>query len=351
MKSAKSGNAFWPVLLLGVCVAGCGRATSPPPGAAAAESSTPAQAVPAAPEPDEGLEGAASPVLVQPLDPDQKRPDQWYTKDDTLATGSLLGLCYVPAKKPLTLTAPPRVDIASGPDAISKPEKEELRYYGKITLRRPAWLHAFNPGQGGHPVTGAALIVRGIKKGRREPMTRGGFQVNNGAMRPVIGFTPLDDRAEVRTLDAFSNDLVLTDLSDGRAIWTQVLAGNTATFGGHGALDKEHLISWSRTQWLKLAKPVQSPPLRSMGFYKLTCKRHPWQAAYLVVVDNPYVAVPASRHRGRGVFTIGQIPVGVWMLEVWHPVLEPVERTIPIEIKADETLELPVAFKVPAGLK
>jgi hypothetical protein len=328
---------------------GCDKPKSAPPKpgpASEAEAEDPSEV----PDLEGELAEGASPVLVEPRDPSE-RIHPVYVQEADLPAGGLLGLCYVPAKKPLKLKSPPAVEIKTGPDAIVEPEPKELDYYGKIKLHRLHWLAPHNPDQGGHPVLHAVLLLRGVKKGPKEPLRRGGFQVNNGAIRPVVVFTPLNDRAEVRTLDAFSNRLVLSDLASEKVVWQEFLPGNTATFRGHGALDKDKLIAWNRTQWLKLAKPVQTPPIRKPGFYRLTCRRHPWQEAYLVVVDSPYVAVPQDRHRRWGIFSMTAIPAGTWELEVWHPELEPVERTLSVEIKADETLELRVPFKPPAGVE
>jgi len=190
-------------------------------------------------------------------------------------------------------------------------------------------------------------MVRGVQVGLRDPLPRGKFFVNNGELRPRIGFSPVNDRVELRTYDAFSNHFVVRDVASGETLLEKVLPGNTAEFRGHGAMDKEHLIAWSWTQWTRLAKPVQTDPVRRKGFFEITCKRHPWQRAYAVVFDSPYLAVPASRHKQWGIFRLTRIPAGTWTVEVWHPVLEPVKRTLTVRIKADETLELPIRFNPP----
>jgi len=339
-------------LAAAVGAGGCDETAGPPaPRPQAKEAPKAAEDTPEIPGDKDTSEDAGSPILVTPLAPGEKREGVLYAQDETLPSGSVLGLCYVACKKPLRLPEPEVIRVAEGPNAIRSPEPKELAYYQKIRLARPRWIHAFNGRQRGHPVSGAVVLFRGIRRGPRPPLSRGGFQVNNGRILPRVGFSPVHDRIEIRTLDAFSNRFVLTDLTTGAAVWEKTLAGNKATFQGHGALDKHKLIAWSWTQWVRKAVPIQTEPMRKMGVYRFTCRRHPWQVACVVVVDNPYVAVPLDQHRRWGLFSINKVPVGTWEVDAWHPVLEPVRRTRTVEIKRDETLELGVVFKIPPHLR
>ena len=296
---------------------------------------------------DSPADDASSPVIVAPLPPGAKKHAETYRRDEKVPTGGVLGLCYIPCKGPQTVPRPDPVDVTEGPNKIVGPEPAELDYYRKIRLRRPAWVHTYSRAQGGHPVMYAVLLLRDVQAGPLPPLSRGELHVDNGVLMPLIRFSALGERVELRTFDAFSNRFVVTRCGTGEVLLKSGLPGNTATFRGSGALDKGNLGSWEKSQWMKLAKPIQTEPIREPGFFEIRCERHPWQVSYLVVHDNPYVAVSEGRHRARGIFRIGKVPVGTWTLEVWHPALEPVRKTLRVTVKQDETAEVLIPFKPP----
>ena len=59
----------------------------------------------------------------------------------------------------------------------------------------------------------------------------------------------------------------------------------------------------------------------------------------------PIVGLPGVK------FLIENAPIGKHTLEVWHPLYEPVRKTVDVEIKKDETTEIVVKFKTPDFLK
>ncbi|KKL62693.1 hypothetical protein LCGC14_2182640, partial [marine sediment metagenome] len=196
--------------------------------------------------------------------------------------------------------------------------------------------------------TGAVIMLTDITAGPLPHMGRGKFHVNNGELLPLVGFSAVHDRVELRTFDSFSNDFEIADLADGKTVFSKRLAANTAKFKGLGAMDKKGLIAWNLTQWRKLAKPVRTEPFRERGFFSIRCKRHPWQVSYLVVFPNPYITLPSVQHRRWGTFRMSKVPAGTWTLEAWHPKLQAVQRTRKITVTADETLEFSIAFRPPA---
>jgi len=332
-------------------VAGCRDAAAPPapqPAASTQPATAPAQrAEPAIPSAGGDLAEGVSPVLVKPLAPADRPEARTYTQDEALPAGDILGLCYIPAKSARRAPRPQPIDITRPPHQIRNPEPGEIEYYRKATFRPPRSICAFSRDQGGHPVAGAVVMIRQVTKGPLPALTRGSFIVSNGQLLPAIGFSPVNDRVELRTYDAFSNDIAVTELASGKTIFQKVLAANRETFHGHGALDKRSLGSWEMTQWMKLAKPIRTEPVRRGGFFEIHCRRHPWQRSLLVVFDNPYIAFSSDRGRSEGIFSISKIPAGTWTIEAWHPRLEPVKKTQTVTIKQDETLELPIAFKMP----
>lgn len=93
---------------------------------------------------------------------------------------------------------------------------------------------------------------------------------------------------------------------------------------------------------LGLYPPGQS---RSVNFDKagvvtIHCNVHPNMEAYVVVKDHPYFAVSDS----RGNYTIKDIPLGKYRLEVWHPELG--TRSVPVElVRREEVLTIDLDLK------
>jgi hypothetical protein len=50
----------------------------------------------------------------------------------------------------------------------------------------------------------------------------------------------------------------------------------------------------------------------------LACNYHPWERAYVLPRDNPYVDISAA----EGTFSIAKLPVGQWQFQVWHERVE-----------------------------
>jgi hypothetical protein len=46
----------------------------------------------------------------------------------------------------------------------------------------------------------------------------------------------------------------------------------------------------------------------------IACNYHPWERAYVLPRDNPYVAISAA----DGTFLIAKLPVGQWQFQAWH---------------------------------
>lgn len=69
---------------------------------------------------------------------------------------------------------------------------------------------------------------------------------------------------------------------------------------------------------------------------QIRCDMHPWMAATLVVVEHPYHALTGD----GGEFVLSDVPPGEHTLEVWHPALGAVTRTVTVEAGATADLEL-----------
>jgi hypothetical protein len=72
----------------------------------------------------------------------------------------------------------------------------------------------------------------------------------------------------------------------------------------------------------------------------------------MIVVDNPYVDVTTYKHHHKlsssGVnFTLDGVPPGKHIMTIWHPVFEPVEKEVEIEVEKDKVTEKLLFLKPP----
>lgn len=77
---------------------------------------------------------------------------------------------------------------------------------------------------------------------------------------------------------------------------------------------------------------------RQPGVVKLVCDIHPWMNARIKTFAHPYFATADDQGR----FRIDGVPVGRHRLTVWHPRLG--ERSIEVEVRADQTAEAEIHF-------
>ena len=70
---------------------------------------------------------------------------------------------------------------------------------------------------------------------------------------------------------------------------------------------------------------------------KVTCDLHPWMNAHWLVVDHPYATVTNE----QGEFLIEHLPAGEQTFRVWHERTGWIDKSLKIEIAADETFEHP----------
>jgi plastocyanin len=69
-----------------------------------------------------------------------------------------------------------------------------------------------------------------------------------------------------------------------------------------------------------IAQPIKgqknkTPALDKTGIVTLSCEAgHPWMNAFILVEDNPYVAIT----KDDGEFVIANVPVGTYRIKMWH---------------------------------
>ena len=93
---------------------------------------------------------------------------------------------------------------------------------------------------------------------------------------------------------------------------------------------------------LGLYPPGQSRSVNfdNPGVVSIHCNVHPNMEAYVVVKGHPYFAVPDA----RGNYSIKDVPVGKYRLEVWHPELG--IKSVPVElVRRKEILTVDVDLK------
>jgi hypothetical protein len=326
-----------------LCACGCDPDPEPPKPLPTALTTQPARADDP-PPPPEVEDVVSSPILIKPLDPDKRWKERSYTQTKGVPSGGLLAVCYIPGSP--AIPDRPKVNLTEGPTAIRNPEPKEIEYYkGRVYYR--GYAGKYQSKRRGRPVSHAVVMVRNVEKGTRAPLDRNGLEIWDGMFKPPLILSATNDRVQIKNYDAFPGSIVIREIGVGTELMKQALPPNNTKFQGHGAFDKKQLFAWTLTQWRRLARSISSPPIRSGKYFRVSCERRPWLEASVVVVDNPCVAVSINQHRKEGFATIGGVPVGQWVVEAWHPVFEPEERTRTVEIKKGETLEIPIKFKLP----
>jgi len=297
--------------------------------------SQPANLAPKVPDADDEDAQAGMEILVTNPRVDREADEGAYKRDATCPSGRLVGACRwagkvinprsVPGAKPIDCT---------GPYAIKDPLKGEAEYFRNIRLKERTYVGTYR----GFFPTSVALMLRGIKKGRRAMVNRGNCMVREGRFRPHVQFNPIHERVMFGTYDSFATHVVMKSLDGSK----------TALDKNLSAFDRDTIkpLGGGGVHFTRRPTMLQSAVVHELGGYAITGKRHPWKAAYVFFVDNPYVVVS-----DRATFAMDHVPVGRWKMDVWHPAFKPVAATIDVEIKADQTTEVPVMFEPPDWLK
>lgn len=120
-----------------------------------------------------------------------------------------------------------------------------------------------------------------------------------------------------------------------------ILAGTTVDFPNRDNLF-HNVFSYSKTKEFDLGRyprnDSRSVTFDEPGVVRVYCDIHSHMNATILVLPNPYFAVPAD----DGAYQIRHIPEGKYTLVVWHD-RDVVERR-PVVLKAGETLELNFTF-------
>jgi len=74
---------------------------------------------------------------------------------------------------------------------------------------------------------------------------------------------------------------------------------------------------------------------------QVSCDLHPWMRAYQLVVDHPFAAVT----NGEGEFALDNLPVGEHQLRVWQERAGFLERSLKIQIDAQQTTDIRLTYQ------
>ena len=273
-------------------------------------------------------------LVVNPASPRHK--DQGYRQDEfsKCPVGRLVGVVRFagPAIRRERVPPPRKLDT---PEALGIPDPGkrpgEVEYFLNTKLTENRYLHHDFV----QPIE-AVIILREIKSSKRAMLNRPTFLIRAGEFRPHIQFSPPHERVMFGTYDAFATDVRIRSLATAKQVMDAEVSSydpkDIRQLGGGGVE-------------LKVPQMTQSPVIHELGGYGLGSRRHPWKRAYFFVVDNPYALVV------NGDFTIGDVPVGTWKVDIWHPLFKPVKASCQVEIKEDTTTEIAVEFEPPDYLK
>jgi len=206
---------------------GCERASGPPSPRTDGQSAEPrhARTMPDVPADEQTRPGAAD-VLIRDTTVQKKYARPLYQQKD-MPAGTLRGLFFVNLTGRAELPTLPPVDPQKGPHAIPDPLGGEVDYYRK-GLRPRSGCIQYNRKTRRHHVTGAALMVRGIKAGLRPPLSRlllsawgGRFTIGRPYFGTAfnVGFSPFKDRIQVANYDEYPAHMALRRAADDKVIW------------------------------------------------------------------------------------------------------------------------------------
>ena len=324
--------ALWVAVAL---AAGCDTSQAPAPPKASGPPPEPAAKAAAPDLPDKEELEAGMEVLVKEPASGRTADANAYEQDATVPAGKLIGACKWAAAPPRRKAPSPEPIALDGAQAIQKPEKGEVDYYRNLGLKQESYIADAYPGT--YP-RGVVLTLRRVRRGPRDMLPRATSMVREGALKPHIEFCPVHERAMFGTYDSYPSHLLMKGIATGQEALDELLT----------AFDRDTIkpLPGGGVHYTRRPAMLQSSVVHEVGVYEVTCRRHPWKRAYVVFVDNPYALVSDDAN-----FTLDNVPLGKWQMDVWHPLFKPVKASLEIEVRKDETTEVAVEFHPPDCLK
>lgn len=120
-----------------------------------------------------------------------------------------------------------------------------------------------------------------------------------------------------------------------------VLAGTTVDFPNSDST-RHNVFSPSKIKKFNLgtypAGITKKVTFDKTGIVSLLCNVHPEMSAFVVVLQNPYYAMPEKSGR----FKIPNIPTGNYTLVVWHPKFK--EKRIEVSVPREGSINLDISL-------
>jgi hypothetical protein len=98
-------------------------------------------------------------------------------------------------------------------------------------------------------------------------------------------------------------------------------------------------VEWNQTQAPSTPPLVKTFP-RAEQLIPFKCNQHPWERAYVAVMDHPFFAITNE----FGNYEIGGLPPGAYTLVAWHEQLG--EQQLELNVVAGEMRRIDFSFKV-----
>lgn len=273
-----------------------------------------------------------------------------YLQDDRAPAGTLQGLCFVPFDKAVHIPRSVQVNLSGAADVRSPVKGEREYYHGVGRPARPVWLGRFDAAKKRYGVRRAAVILRGVKTGRRLPLRATNVRVNGqtGLIETFraghnygadhVSFTRPGEPVAFAGAEIFPWRLQVAPTAGG----APVAEADAKAY----ADPKRPGQAYDPYRGMAAPKTVWTAPIVKGGRYRLGARRHPWAVGHLFVSEHPYVAVTGD----GGEFKMDNVPPGKFTVEIWHPDFAPVKAAHAVEIAPGKATDLAVAFKVPPVL-
>lgn len=172
-----------------------------------------------------------------------------------------------------------------------------------------SWDLIVGPNKG---IENAVVSLMDVKKGKKWTITKVTLDQNGCVYKPHVAVVPTG-----ATVDILNSD---------------------------GILHNIHTYSTANPPFNKAQpkfKKVLTAEFNKPETIKVTCDAHGWMLGWMIVSDQPYVAVTDE----KGDFTLKDVPPGHYKLEVWHETLGKKVEDVAVKSKEETRLHIELAKK------
>jgi len=250
-------------------------------------------------------------------------PPAWsYTQVPVTDGGNITGKVLLKGEKP-----PPKAF-----NLVTYPEPE---FCGRISTGT-AWrlLDEFqvSPDDG---LQNVVMILEGVRQGKPFALTSPAIEVRDCTLSPTVMVVQNNNDIRVVNMDPIIHDVQVFETAPfgSEVIFHRPLRMNPYHFR-EDAEAHDHLPGAPLIDIIHFSK--------GRRIFYLECGVHEFMQAWGVAVNNPYYAITDE----RGIFTITDIPEGVYTLVAWHPGLGGI-LDMKVVVLSDDTLKVRFEFEAP----